>query len=223
MIIKFIIVCKVNFFSSFFVIFERLYHYDKKYYENIMKILIIDNYDSFTYNIAHYVEQFAEVCKVIKIDKINIEQIKDFDKIILSPGPGLPNERPIQNQIIDFFHPSKPILGICLGHQALAEYFGAKLYNMPHVHHGIARQTLIDKADYLWTDIPNEFNSGRYHSWAVNSKNMPKNIEIIASDKETNSIMAFRHNKLDIRALQFHPESILTEYGLKIIENWVKH
>ncbi len=188
-----------------------------------MKIVIIDNYDSFTYNIAHYVEQYADLCKVIKINKVNIDEIDSFDKIILSPGPGLPNERPIQNQIINSFQHSKPFLGICLGHQALAEFFGAKLFNMPQVHHGIARQTLIKKRDYLWNDIPTEFNSGRYHSWAVAPSHIPKNLEIIATDKITDTIMAFRHKTLDIRSVQFHPESILTEYGLKIIENWVIH
>lgn len=188
-----------------------------------MKVLIIDNYDSFTYNIAHYVEQFASLCEVIKIDKLNINDIDNYDKIILSPGPGLPNERPIQHKIIDIYHTQKPILGICLGHQALAEYFGAELYNMPEVHHGIARETQIINDDYIWTDIPHLFNTGRYHSWAVKESSFPNSLSIIAKDKLDGTIMAFKHNTLDIRAIQFHPESILTEHGLKIIENWVEH
>jgi len=186
-----------------------------------MKVLIIDNYDSFTYNIAHYVEQFAEVCKVIKVNHINIEDIDKFDKIILSPGPGLPSERPIQNEIIKQFYKSKSILGICLGHQAIAEYFGAKLFNMNEVHHGIARETITTKSDYLWNKVNSNFKSGRYHSWAVSLENLPKDFEVIANDKASKTIMAFRHKKYDIRGIQFHPESILTENGLQIIKNWV--
>ena len=186
-----------------------------------MKILIIDNYDSFTYNIAHYVEQFVKTCEVIKIDQIKIKDIDDFDKIILSPGPGLPNERPVQNKIIETFYKSKPILGICLGHQALAEYFGSKLFNMKEVHHGVARDTKITVSDYLWETISPNFKSGRYHSWAIDSNNISEELEIIASDTESEIIMAFRHKKYDIRGIQFHPESILTENGLQIIKNWV--
>jgi len=188
-----------------------------------MRIIIVDNYDSFTYNIAHYVEQFANECVVVKIDELNIDDIENYDKIILSPGPGLPNERPFQNQIIERFYKSKAILGVCLGHQALAEYFGAKLINMNNVHHGLARYTVNLSCDYLLKDIPKEFKTGRYHSWAVDNKSLPDVLEVLSLDKESKTIMAFRHKKYDIRAVQYHPESILTESGLQLIKNWVLH
>ena len=186
-----------------------------------MRIIIIDNYDSFTYNIAHYVEQFADVCDVIKLDEIRLSDIDNYDKIILSPGPGLPNERPIQNKIIKKYHQQKAILGICLGHQALAEFFGAELINMQEVHHGVARKTVICQSDYLWQSISTNFNTGRYHSWAVNADNLPRSLDVISKDEEQGTIMAFRHLKFDVRGIQFHPESILTEQGLQIIKNWV--
>jgi len=186
-----------------------------------MKIVIIDNYDSFTYNIAHYVEQFASLCTVIKVDKVKPNELDNYDKIILSPGPGLPVDRPLQNLIIKKFHQQKPILGICLGHQALAEYFGAKLINMDEVHHGVARNTNIIKPDYLWNNINTNFKTGRYHSWAVQKENLPENIIITSEDVDSKTIMSFKHNKWDIRGIQFHPESILTENGLQIIKNWV--
>ena len=207
---------KVKKFLMKMITFEALY-------TKGMKIIIIDNYDSFTYNIAHYVEQFALFCKVVKIDEVIIDDLENYDKIILSPGPGLPNERPIQNQIIEQYYQSKPILGICLGHQALAEFFGAKLYNMKEVHHGLARPTSITNKDYIWKNIPQKFNTGRYHSWAVSSNNFPNTLSILATDTETETIMAFKHNSFNIRAIQFHPESILTENGLEIIKNWVLH
>lgn len=187
-----------------------------------MKVLIIDNYDSFTYNIAHYVEQFACLCHVIKIDEIELETIETYDKIILSPGPGLPSERPLLNEIIERFHQKKPILGICLGHQAIAEYFGCQLFNMPEVHHGIAKKNQILISDYLFEHLPQTFNTGRYHSWAVDSIDFSDALDITIEDSENKTIMAFSHKHLDIKGVQFHPESVLTEHGLKIIENWVK-
>jgi len=211
----FILIRKVKFFGSIF------YYFWDSLSEKYMKILIIDNYDSFTYNIAHYVEQFADACEVIKIDQIRIKDIHAFDKIILSPGPGLPNERPIQNKIIKTFYKSKSFLGICLGHQALAEYFGSKLFNMNEVHHGVARDTKITVNDYLWRNTSPNFKSGRYHSWTIDSDTISEELEIIATDIESETIMAFRHKKYDIRGIQFHPESILTENGLQIIKNWV--
>lgn len=188
-----------------------------------MKIIIIDNYDSFTFNIAHYVEQFSSVCKVVKIDKINIDDIASFDKIILSPGPGLPSDRPFLEQIINRYYQEKPILGICLGHQALAEFFGAKLFNMKEVHHGVPRESSLISEDYIWDNIPATFDSGRYHSWAVNKSDLPNCLCITAQDEPTGTIMAFKHKDLDLRGIQFHPESILTEKGLLMIKNWVEH
>ncbi len=186
-----------------------------------MKVLIVDNYDSFTFNIAHYVEQFSDLCQVEFVDQINIGIIESFDKIILSPGPGLPSDRPELKQIIAHFYQSKPILGICLGHQALAEYFHATLFNMPQVHHGMARKTQIVNSDPIWNGLPETFLSGRYHSWAVDFKTIPKTLQVTSIDPENGTIMSFKHRQYDLTGIQFHPESILTEHGLKIIENWV--
>lgn len=188
-----------------------------------MKVIIIDNYDSFTYNIVHYVEQFCENCTVVKIDEISFEEMDHYDKIILSPGPGLPKDRPILNRILSRYQDTKPILGICLGHQAISEFYGSCLYNMDQVHHGVARLTTITKPDYLWKNIPIHFLTGRYHSWAVSQVNFSENLEILAIDHETKTIMAFKHKTFDIRGVQFHPESILTEFGLELIKNWVQH
>lgn len=188
-----------------------------------MKVLIIDNYDSFTYNIAHYVEQFASLCHVIKIDEIEFKTIEQYDKIILSPGPGLPSERPLLKKIIEAFYKTKPIFGICLGHQAIAEFFGCQLFNMPEVHHGIAKKSQILCNDYLFEHLPKTFHTGRYHSWAVNANEFPEALKITIEDLENKTVMAISHKKLDIKGVQFHPESVLTEHGLKLIENWVKH
>jgi len=190
-----------------------------------MKIIIIDNYDSFTFNLYHYIKPFTKQCEVVKIDKIDFESIKNYDKIVLSPGPGLPKEQALLSQVIDSFYKTHPILGICLGHQAIAEFFGAKLINMKEVHHGIQRDTdlFFTKEEYLWANLPNTIASGRYHSWAVDAFNLPPDLEIIASDKNNNNIMALRHKIYDIRAIQFHPESILTPKGRHIIGNWVNN
>ncbi len=186
-----------------------------------MKIAIIDNYDSFTFNIQHYVEQFAEVCRVINIDRVNLYELEQYDKLIFSPGPGLPKEKPVLWKVLDQFGTKKPILGICFGHQSIAEYFGAKLFNMETVHHGLSKTTQIAEKDVLWKELPKTFKTGRYHSWAVNAETLPNCLSVTAYDKCNKTIMAFRHKDLDIRGVQFHPESILTEYGLQMIKNWV--
>jgi anthranilate synthase component 2 len=186
-----------------------------------LKIIIIDNYDSFTYNIAHYVEQFASLCDVVKVDKLQISELDNYDKIIFSPGPGLPKDRPILFEILKKYSESKPILGICFGHQAIAEYYGASLFNMDEVHHGVARETIVCNNTILFNQLPDSFKTGRYHSWAVEESTIPDCIEVTAKDKETNTIMALKHKTLNICGVQFHPESVLTEHGLQMIKNWL--
>ncbi len=187
-----------------------------------MKIIIIDNYDSFTYNIAHYVEPFATLCDVVKVDKINLETLKHYDKIIFSPGPGLPKDRPILFDVLKTYGASKPILGICFGHQAIAEFYGATLFNMDEVHHGLARDTLICQTSALFNKLPKSFKTGRYHSWAVKATSVPDCLEITAKDQSSGTIMALQHKNLNISGVQFHPESVLTEHGLQMIKNWVE-
>lgn len=185
-----------------------------------MKIFILDNFDSFTYNLVHIIEQYATVVVVKRNNAVNISEIKGFDKIVFSPGPGLPSDVKIMNEIIDRYKTTKPILGVCLGHQAIAEHFGANLINMPEVNHGQEFATNIIKDDYIYKNIPETFYSGRYHSWIVNTENFPNELEITSVDNK-NQIMSLRHKKFDIRGVQFHPESIMTKYGGEMLKNWV--
>ncbi len=187
-----------------------------------MKILVLDNYDSFTYNLVHYLEQVSNAeIEVHRNDKIELEEITRFDKILLSPGPGIPSESGILINVIKTYASSKSILGVCLGQQAIAEAFGGSLSNLTEVFHGVATPIDILIDDQLFEGIPKKINVGRYHSWAVNKNDLPRELEITAVD-ENGSIMALRHKEFDVKAIQFHPESVLTEYGLKMIENWVK-
>ncbi len=189
-----------------------------------MKILIVDNFDSFTYNLSHYIEQFADKCIVVRNDNISGRALEAADKILLSPGPGLPHQVPVLREIIANFAHRKPILGVCLGHQAIAEAFGAQLFNLPSVVHGEQKNTvLLDTSDYLFNKVPKNFLSGRYHSWAVCEKNFPDVLKITATDN-SNLIMALSHKIFDVKGVQFHPESVMTTSGLQIIKNWVlKH
>jgi anthranilate synthase component 2 len=184
-------------------------------------ILVFDNYDSFTYNLVHYLEKVTDAAiEVHRNDKISLEEIERFDKILLSPGPGIPSEAGILIDVIKKHAPTKSILGVCLGQQAIAEAFGGSLRNLTEVFHGVATPIEIIKDDILFKNIPKKLNVGRYHSWAVNTNNLPNELEIIAVD-ESGSIMALRHKTFDVRAVQFHPESVLTEHGLQMIENWI--
>lgn len=185
-----------------------------------MKIFILDNFDSFTYNLVHIIEQFASKIIVKRNNECDISEIQDFDKIIFSPGPGLPSEVPIIHEIINKYKESKSILGVCLGHQSIAEFFGGNIINMPEVNHGREFETKIIKNDYIFKNIPEIFYSGRYHSWVVNKKDFPNSLEITSIDSK-NQIMSLRHKTYDIRGVQFHPESIMTKYGKKILQNWV--
>ena len=186
-----------------------------------MKILIFDNHDSFTYNLVHLVEKILhEKVEVFRNDEIPLEEIKRFDRIILSPGPGIPSEAGLLLQLIKEYASSKPILGVCLGHQAIGEAFGATLINLSTVYHGVATKIkLKDKRD-LFSELPEEIEVGRYHSWIVSDENFPEDLEITAQD-ENGYIMALRHKRYDVQGVQFHPESVLTPEGEKIMRNWL--
>lgn len=186
-----------------------------------MKILVIDNYDSFTYNLVHYLEKVTDATiEVHRNDKISLNEIERFDKILLSPGPGIPSEAGILLDVIKKYAPTKSILGVCLGQQAIAEAFGGSISNLKDVFHGVATPVNILVEDVLFKNVPKKLHVGRYHSWAVNRQDLPPELEITVED-ETGSIMGLRHKTYDLRGVQFHPESVLTEHGLQMIENWV--
>ena len=186
-----------------------------------MKILVFDNYDSFTYNLVHYIEKATDaVIEVHRNDKISLKEIEQFDKILLSPGPGIPSQAGILLEVIKTYGPSKSIFGICLGMQAIAEVFGGSISNSQEVFHGVAMPLEIVADDILFKNIPKKFAVGRYHSWVVNKNSLPNELEITCID-EPGNIMGLRHKTFDVRGVQFHPESILTEHGLEIIKNWV--
>jgi anthranilate synthase component 2 len=187
------------------------------------KILIFDNYDSFTYNLLHTVQSLghSEV-DVIRNDRMTLEEVERYDKIILSPGPGLPEEAGLLLPLIERYAATKCILGVCLGHQAIGQLFGAKLENIPHVFHGVQTPAQIVAEDYLFAGLPEEMEVGRYHSWIVSSENFPSELQITALDKE-GAIMALRHRTLDLHGVQFHPESILTPQGTAIIRNFLDY
>lgn len=187
-----------------------------------MKLLILDNYDSFTYNLVHLIEKVSDIeFEVHRNDKISLVQISSFDKILLSPGPGLPKDAGIMPELLKTYAASKSIFGVCLGLQAIGECFGAQLKNLETVYHGIATPIILKQEDSIFNNCPNKFNVGRYHSWVVDEKNLPSSLCITATD-ENGQIMALKHEKLDVRGVQFHPESILSEFGEAIISNWLK-
>lgn len=188
-----------------------------------MKILLLDNYDSFTYNLVHYLEGLGAELEVFRNDEIELEEAKDFDKIVLSPGPGIPNDAGILKPLIKEYFDKKPFLGICLGQQAIVEVFGGSLMQLHSVVHGEATPINITVSDeILFKNLPQTIEVGRYHSWVVNPKDFPSVLEITSKDQNGN-IMSLRHKTYDIRAVQFHPESIMTPDGLKMLENWLKH
>ncbi len=189
-----------------------------------MKILVLDNYDSFTYNLVHLVKEigFTNI-KVFRNDKIDLEKVKNYDKILLSPGPGIPSEAGILQPLIREYAKSKSIFGVCLGHQAIGEVFGGKLTNLSSVFHGLATTTKItDVNELLFKDMPTVFKTGRYHSWVIDKNNFPnESLTVTATDETGEFIMALSHKKYDIRGVQFHPESVLTEHGAVILKNWL--
>ncbi|TXF79124.1 anthranilate synthase component II [Chryseobacterium sp.] len=189
-----------------------------------MKILILDNYDSFTYNLVQMTEQIiGKNVFVAKNDEIALQEVDKFDKIVLSPGPGIPAEAGILLEIIKKFAGKKPIFGVCLGLQAIAEAFGASLINLDKIYHGVATEVeILNKNAVIFRGFPDKFQAGRYHSWAANPENFPEEIEITAIDEE-GMIMAVQHRKYDLHAVQFHPESILTPLGKDVLKNFLLH
>ena len=187
-----------------------------------MKLLIFDNYDSFTYNIAHAVRELGVAPTVKRNNMIDIEEIADYDKIIISPGPGIPSEAGTLPQLLERYATSKPILGVCLGHQAIGERFGARLKNLSEVFHGVKSKTDIIVDDYIFRGLPRNIEVGRYHSWVIDRDGLPDELEVTAISPD-GEIMAVRHKTYDIRGVQFHPESILTPFGIEIIRNWLNH
>jgi anthranilate synthase component 2 len=187
-----------------------------------VKILVFDNYDSFTYNLVHLVEKITHgKVEVFRNDKIPLEKVKEYDKIILSPGPGIPVEAGLLLPLIKEYASSKSILGVCLGHQAIGEAFGGKLVNLSTVYHGVATNCKLSVANCkLFANMPAEIEVGRYHSWIIADENFPKELEITARD-ENNYIMALQHKTYDVKGVQFHPESVLTPRGEDILRNWL--
>jgi anthranilate synthase component 2 len=186
------------------------------------KILVIDNYDSFTYNLVHYLEDLNCEVTVYRNDEFDIDEIAIFDKILLSPGPGIPDEAGLLKAVIAKYAPTKSILGVCLGQQAIGEVFGGTLSNLDKVYHGVATmvKTSVDD-ELLFEGLGNEFEVGRYHSWVVDA-NLPDVLEATSFD-ENGQVMSLRHKTFDVRGVQFHPESVLTPNGKKILENWLKN
>ncbi|QIE59129.1 aminodeoxychorismate/anthranilate synthase component II [Rasiella rasia] len=186
-----------------------------------MKIVVIDNYDSFVYNLVHYLEEFECDVTVFRNDRFLIEELANFDKILLSPGPGIPDEAGLLKKVITTYAGKKPILGVCLGQQAIAEVFGGTIINLSNVFHGVAtKANLTVKDEPLFKNIETPIEIGRYHSWVVATNNFPESLEITSTD-ENGQIMSLRHRELDVRGVQFHPESVLTPKGKQMIQNWI--
>lgn len=186
-----------------------------------MRVLILDNYDSFTYNLVQYIEEIlgAKV-EVFRNDAISLDAVADYDAIVLSPGPGLPSEAGIMPELIRRYAPSKPILGVCLGHQAIGEAFGGQLHNLAQVYHGLDTPVSVrDQEEQLFFGLPETFAVGRYHSWVVSKERFPEELIITAED-ELGAVMALRHRLYNVRGVQFHPESILTPEGRRMLENY---
>jgi anthranilate synthase component 2 len=188
-----------------------------------MKILVLDNYDSFTYNLVHIIRELGHAMDIFRNDKIAIEEVKKYDKILLSPGPGIPDEAGIMKDVIREYGPSKSILGVCLGHQGIGEVYGAKLFNIPKVLHGVTSITQVTDADeYLFKNVLPEFQATHYHSWAVVPETIHGELKITAVNGE-GLVMGLSHLKYDVKGVQFHPESIMTPEGPKMIANWLNH
>jgi anthranilate synthase component 2 len=193
-----------------------------------MKILVFDNYDSFTYNLVHLVEKITRTkVEVYRNDQIPLEKVKDYDKIILSPGPGIPEEAGLLLPLLKEYAATKSILGVCLGHQAIGEAFGGMLTNLSTVYHGVAMTIEVKSKkskfnNSLFEGLPDRFDVGRYHSWIVSEENFPDELEVTARD-ENNYIMALQHKQYDVQGVQFHPESVLTPLGENILRNWLKN
>ncbi len=188
-----------------------------------MKILVFDNYDSFTYNLVQIIKELTNAqVDVYRNDEIALEKVQAYDKILLSPGPGIPSESGLLLPLIKEYAPTKSIFGVCLGQQAIAEAFGGSLSNLSKVYHGIATDVDVIKESILFEGLPKRFKVGRYHSWVVNEKDLPKDLVVTSKDEE-GYIMSLEHNTYDVKGVQYHPESVLTPEGVKIIANWLKN
>ncbi len=187
-----------------------------------MKILLLDNYDSFVYNIVHVVEKLGYELDVVRNDKITIDEVAVYDKIILSPGPGIPSQAGILCDVVREYGATKSIFGICLGEQAIGEVYGATLVNLSDVFHGVASEIVVIDEDPIFDGVDQNFVAGRYHSWCLSHEGLPPQIVVTAVDSCQGRIMAIRHCDHDVRGVQFHPESILTPQGEQIISNWLK-
>lgn len=187
-----------------------------------VKIVIIDNYDSFTYNLSHLLKELGAEITVVRNDKFQMEQLEAFDKIVLSPGPGIPSEAGLLLDVIKAYAGKKPILGVCLGHQAIGESFGGRLTNIGQVMHGVATPCHITVGDYLFEGLPKQIEIGRYHSWVVDADGFPECLEVTSVSDE-GFVMSLRHKEYDIRGIQYHPESVLTPDGKEILNNWLTH
>ncbi len=186
-----------------------------------MKILVIDNYDSFTYNLVHIIRALGHAPDVYRNDKISVEDVSNYDKILLSPGPGIPEEAGIMNAVVKTYGSSKSILGICLGHQGIGEVYGASLFNIPKVLHGVTSTTSVrEPDDYIFEGVSPTFQATHYHSWAVSADSIPETLKVTAVNEE-GLIMGLRHVTYDVRGLQFHPESVMTPEGPRMIRNWL--
>jgi anthranilate synthase component II len=188
-----------------------------------MRVLVVDNYDSFTFNLTQLIEECGAGCDIVKNDRVDPKALDRYEKILISPGPGVPSEAgSICNLIREFFR-KKSILGVCLGHQAIAEVFGASLVQLPRPAHGTRKlMTIRDKSSYLFDGLPGEIDGGLYHSWAVSPENFPACLSVTASAHD-GTIMALTHRNYDVQGIQFHPESVMTHQGAKIIHNWLFH
>ena len=185
-----------------------------------MKIVIIDNYDSFTYNLSHLIKEIGAEVTVIRNNQFTLNQLERFDKIVLSPGPGIPSEAGLLLDVIKTYKGRKPILGVCLGHQAIGEVFGGTLENLSDVFHGVATEGTQFSNDYIFDSLPKRITMGRYHSWVVSRENFPTCLEVTAVSDE-GQIMALKHKNYDIHGIQFHPESVLTPEGKTILRNFI--
>lgn len=187
-----------------------------------MKIVIIDNYDSFTYNLSHLLKELGVEVEVVRNDKFELKDLEQYDKIVLSPGPGIPSEAGLLLDVIRTYAGRKPILGVCLGHQAIGEVFGASLENLKEVYHGVQTEGTQMGNDYIFDGLPERVMMGRYHSWVVAKDSVPECLEVTAMSDD-GEIMAMRHRQYDIHGIQFHPESVLTPEGKTIVGNFLKH
>ncbi|MDR3250115.1 MAG: aminodeoxychorismate/anthranilate synthase component II [Tannerella sp.] len=186
-----------------------------------MKCLLFDNYDSFTYNLRHILLELGVATDVFRNDRIALDEVEAYDRIVLSPGPGIPSEAGLLLPLIERYAPTKSILGVCLGEQAIGEVFGAKLTNLTNVYHGVCSDIRVVAKDPLLDGLEPAFIAGRYHSWVVSKDDFPDELEVTAVDAENGHIMGLRHRRYNVRGIQFHPESVLTPQGKRIIENWI--